>query len=60
MGKKISYVLDMDNIMKFVFDSDSKRDMDSEITEVYVADDETNEFFWMDHCWTGKGEPWRR
>ena len=43
MGKKISYVLDMDNIMKFVFDSDSKRDMDSEITEVYVADDETNE-----------------
>ena len=43
MGKKISYVLDMDNVMKFIFDLNSQRDMDSEITEVYMVDEETNE-----------------
>ena len=43
MGKKISYILDIENLTKFIFDSDVKRDMDSEITEVYVVDEETNE-----------------
>lgn len=43
MGKKISYILDVENIIKFIFDSDVKRDMDTEITEVYVVDEETNE-----------------
>jgi hypothetical protein len=43
MGKKISYVLDMDNVMKFIFDLNSQRDTDSEILEVYTVDDETGE-----------------
>lgn len=43
MGNKVSYMLDLENVMKFIFESDAKRDMDSEITEVYMADEETNE-----------------
>lgn len=43
MSKRTSYILDLDNIMKFIFESDAERDMDSEITEVYVIDEETNE-----------------
>ena len=23
---------------------------------LYKYDDETNRFYWMDHCWTGEGE----
>ena len=41
--EKVSYVLDMDNIMKFIFESDTQRDTDSEITEVYMTDEDTNE-----------------
>ena len=40
MNKK--YILNIENIMDFIFDSD-KRDSDSEITEVYVSDDDTKE-----------------
>lgn len=43
MGNNGKYVLDMENILKFIFESDIKRDMDSEITEVYVTDEETHE-----------------
>ena len=40
MNKK--YILNIENVMNFIFDSD-KRDSDSEITEVYVSDDDTKE-----------------
>jgi hypothetical protein len=43
MSKRASYILDMDNVMKFVFESNIERDMDSEITEIYTTDEETNE-----------------
>ena len=38
-----SYILDVENIVKFVFDDASSRDTDSEITEVYINDEETND-----------------
>lgn len=36
------FILDIDNIIDFVFDDENERDSDSEITETYVADDEEN------------------
>lgn len=40
MGKTEEiFLIDVDNIMKFVFESDMKRDTDSEITETYIADE---------------------
>lgn len=41
MNKK--YIINIENLMNFIFEDDIKRDTDSEITEVYVSDDETNE-----------------
>ena len=41
MNKK--YIINIENLMNFIFEDDIKRDTDSEITEVYVSDDDTNE-----------------
>lgn len=44
MSDKIKYVLDLDNLSKFIFeDSSTKRDSESEISEIYVLDENTNE-----------------
>lgn len=43
MGEKIKYVLDLENINKFIFESDSPRDTESEITEMYALDEDSNE-----------------
>lgn len=37
-----NYVLDLERIFQFVFDSDNDKNVDSELTELYVMDDETN------------------
>lgn len=37
--EEIKYVIDVENLMKFIFESDIKRDVDSEITETYLADE---------------------
>jgi hypothetical protein len=39
---EISYVFDLDNILKFVFDNDNDRTNESEITETYATDEETD------------------
>lgn len=26
-----------------------------DVHHLYKADEETGDFYWMDHCWTGKG-----
>ena len=28
----------------------------TDLHHLYKYDDETKKFYWMDHCWTGKGE----
>lgn len=43
MANRVKYVLDLDNIMKFVFESDVNRDSESEITEMYLLDENTND-----------------
>ena len=37
------YVFNIENIMNFIFERNLNRNSDSEITEVYVADDDTKE-----------------
>ena len=43
MANKVKYVLDLENIMKFVFESDAPRDSESEITEMYLLDEESKD-----------------
>ena len=43
MANRVKYVLDLENIMNFVFDSNINRDSESEITEMYLLDEETND-----------------
>lgn len=43
MAKKVKYVLDLENIMKFVFETDTQRDSESEITEMYLLDEESKD-----------------
>ena len=28
----------------------------SDVHHLYKYDEETGKFYWMDHCWTGRGE----
>lgn len=28
----------------------------TDLHHLYEYDDETNKFYWMDHCWTGEGK----
>ena len=28
----------------------------TDIAHLYKYDEESKEFYWMDHCWTGQGE----
>ena len=28
----------------------------TDVHHLYKFDDSTNKFYWMDHCWTGKGQ----
>lgn len=37
-----SYIVDLERIFQFVFESDGDKNVDSELTELYVMDDETN------------------
>ena len=39
MANRVKYVLDLENIMNFVFDSNINRDSESEITEMYLLDE---------------------
>lgn len=43
MANKVKYVLDLENIMKFVFESETQRDSESEITEMYLLDEESKD-----------------
>lgn len=43
MADRVKYILDLGNIMNFVFDENSRRSSESEITEMYMLDEETNE-----------------
>ncbi len=38
-----NFVLDLERIFQFVFESDNDKNVDSELTELYVMDDETNQ-----------------
>lgn len=29
---------------------------ENDTNHLYRYDDETHQFYWMNHCWTGKGE----
>ena len=40
----IKYALDINNIIKFCYDTEDAVNSDSEITDLYVKNDETNEF----------------
>jgi hypothetical protein len=43
MADRVKYVLDLENIMKFVFESDSPRDSESEIIEMYSLDTDSKD-----------------
>lgn len=43
MADRVKYILDLENIMNFVFDSDAPRSSESEITEMYMLDEESND-----------------
>ena len=47
MANRVKYVLDLENIMNFVFDSNINRDSESEITEMYLLDEETNDMVFL-------------
>ena len=43
MADRVKYVLDLENIMRFVFESNTPRDSESEIIETYSIDGESKD-----------------